>query len=213
MHFIAFFLLFAQTNSPINANKPTIAVTVDGYAESMIEAAEYEIILYADVDDKVEKTVKKEAQDLLAQIKKVVKSIGGKDSDVIITNSNTYEPIEGDPYYRIEQDVKISVKDVDDIDAIKGKFLEIDGVQIGSAAPIIPKDVDYTETISKARENAVSKAAEEAAALAKAFKVVLGEPLFITESIIYPYYDEYSATDSNRLTVKLTVYYEMIYRK
>src|SRR4030042_848850 len=213
MNSLALFILMTQMNSPMNISKPVISVTVDGYAESMFETNNYEIILYADVDDKVEKNAKKEAEDLKTAIKKAIKTMGGKENDATITNSNTYDPIEGDPYFRIEQDIKVMINNAKDIEEIKSKFLEIDGVQIGSVTPIVPEDIDYTEALKMSREDAVSKASEESMALAKAFKVMVGEPVFITESILYPNFDEYSTTTSGKLVVKMTVYYEMIYKK
>ncbi len=213
MDFLALFILLAQANSPANLNKPVIAVTVDGYAESGFESKDYEIILYADADDKVEKAAKKEAEEMYKEIKMTVVKMGGKEKDAAITNSNSYDPIEGDPYFRIEQDIKVMIYNSKDIDEVKSKFLEIDGIQIGSVTPIVPEDADYSVAIGIARKEAAGKAREEANELAKAFNVMIGEPVFITENIVYPGYDMYSDVTSEKLSVKLTVYYEMIYKK
>ncbi len=213
MQFLAVFMLFAQASSPISINKPAIAVTVDGYAESKFETKRYEIILYADVSEKTKNAAQKAGENLLVAIRKAVKALGGKDADVTITSTNTYDPIEGDPYFRIEQDIKVKIHEVGDIENVKSRFTEISGVQIGSVSPIIAENIDYTEAVLTARENAVTKAFEQAAALAGVFNVTVGQPLFVAESIVYPDHGQYAGANAGRLSVKLTVYYEMIYKK
>lgn len=104
-----------------------------------------------------------------------------------------------------------------DINKIKEKFLLISGVQIGSVTPLVSETTDYTTAIGEARKDAIRNAKGEANALASAMNVMLGEPVFITENITYPYYTGCGTTcgtsSEGEITVTVTIYFNIIYQK
>ena len=100
-----------------------------------------------------------------------------------------------------------------DINKVKEQFLLIDGVQIGSLTPIIKEAANYAPAIKKARKDAIKNAQEQAKALASEVGVILGDLLYITENITYPTYSGYETVTESDVTVSVTMYYEMIYKK
>lgn len=193
--------------------KPILAVTGSGYATTSVKATEYKIILYADTFDEDEAIAREKAEKMRKEVVKAAKSLGAKEADVALTNLNSMEPIEDDPYFRIEQDIQVSLKNVKDINKAKEMFLLIDGVQIGSATPVISGTSDYGPAVGKARKDAVAAAKEEAKALATEIGVMLGELVYVTEDITYPVYDGYETAEEATVTVLVTIHYEMIYKK
>ncbi len=202
-----------NTGPAISIDKPVLSITSQGRASISVKATEYKIILYADSYAEEENEAKENAESMRKAIVKATKKIGGKEKDVVLTNLNSLEPIEGDPYYRVEQDIQIWLKKVKDINKIKETYLLIEGVQIGSATPVISETSDYTPAIIKARKDAVGNAKQEAEALASEMRVVLGEPIYITENIVYPTYTGYETSEESHITVSVTIYYEMIRQK
>lgn len=212
--------LIAQTGSQIHGtvpnitiDKPALSVTGQGRASISVKTSEYNIILYADTYAEDEKESREVAESMRKAIIKATKELGGKEKDVILTNLNTLEPIEEDLYFRVEQDIQIWLKNVKDINKTKEKYLLIDGVQIGSVIPVIGETSDYAPAIVKARKDAIKNAKLEAKALASEMDVLLGEPIYITEDIIYPTYTGYEASNESEITVSVTIFYGMIYKK
>lgn len=202
------------TNNPgINIDTPALSVTGQGNATLGVQATEYKLILYADTYASEEEKALNESEEMREEIIDVTKKIGGKKKDVVLTNRNTMEPIEGDPYYRVEQDIQIWLKNVKDINKIKETYLLIDGVQIGSCTPVINKTADLSPAIKKARADALTSAKEEAQALASDMGVILGEPIFISENITYPTYTGYETSEEAEIIVFVTIYYAMTYKK
>jgi len=212
--------LIAQTGSQIHGtvpnitiDKPALSVTGQGRASISVKVSEYNIILYADTYAEDKQESKEAAESMRKAIIKATKELGGKEKDVILTNLNTLEPIEEDPYFRVEQDIQIWLKNVKDINRTKEKYLLIDGVQVGSVTPVIGETSDYAPAIVKARKDAIKNAKLEAKALASEMDVLLGEPIYITEDIIYPTYTGYEASNESEITVSVTIFYGMIYKK
>jgi len=197
----------------INIDVPVLSVTGYGTKTTAVKASEYKIILYADAHSEDQEEARKKADDLRKEVIKKTKKLGGSEDDVVLTNLNLLEPIEEDPYYRVEQDIQIWLKDVSDINKVKEGYLLIEGVQIGSVTPIIAEMNDYTPAIEKARKDAISSAKKEAHALASELGVILGEPVYITENIIYPSYSGYESAEESNITVSVTLCYEIIYKK
>lgn len=212
--------LFAQTGATVYENVPSIhfdrpllSVSCQGKASIAVPATEYKIILYADSHAEDTKEARKSADVIRGKIIQATKELGGKEDDVVITNLNVLPPIEGDQYYRVEQDIQIWLKGIKDINKAKEKFLLIEGIQIGSLTPIISEVMEYTPAITKARKDAVKNAREEAQALAAEIGVSLGEPFYIHENIEYPTYAGYETSGDAEIIVSVTIYYQMIYRK
>jgi uncharacterized protein YggE len=197
----------------ITISTPALSVTGQGSAALGIQATEYKIILYADTYASEENKALDASEEMREEIIDVTKKIGGKKKDVVLTSRNTMEPIEGDPYYRVEQDIQISLKDVKDINKIKEAYLLIDGVQVGSCTPVISQTANYSPAIKKARADALKNAKEEAQALAADMEVLLGEPIFISENITYPTYAGYETSEEAEIIVSVVIYYAMIYKK
>ncbi len=202
-----------NSNPGITIDTPALSVTGQGSASVDVQATEYGIILYADTYAEKEKDALDASEKMREDIIDVTKKIGGKKKDVVLTSRNTMEPIEGDPYYRVEQDIQISLKNVKDISKIKETYLLIDGVQIGSCTPVIPENADYSPAIKKARITALKNAKEEAQALAAEMDVMLGEPIFISENITYPSYTGYETSEQAEIIVSVGIYYAIIYKK
>lgn len=201
-----------STIPTITIDKPTISVSAQGRALIAVQSTEYKMVLYADVSAETENKAREQAELMREAIKAVVKEIGGHEKDVVLINLNTLQPIEDDPYYRVEQDIQVWLKNVDDINVIKEKFM-LTGIQIGSITPIISEASDYTPAIEKARRDAMNNAQEEAHALAAAAGVKLGEPIYMTENIVYPTYTGYETSQESEITVTVTIFYMMIYKK
>lgn len=197
----------------ITIDKPILSVTSQGMASISVQATEYEIVLYADAYAEDEEEARTMAESMREEIIKVVKKLGGKEKDVVLTNLNTLEPIEEDPYYAFEQDIQVWLKKVKDINKVKEQFLLIDGVQIGSLTPIIKEAANYAPAIKKARKDAIKNAQEQAKALASEVGVILGDLFYITENITYPTYSGYETVTESDVTVSVTMYYEMIYKE
>ena len=197
-----------SSNGPnISIDTPALSVTNQASAALGVQATEYKIILYADTYASQEKEVLAASEDIREEIIKV------KKEDVVLTSRNTLEPIEGDPYFRVEQDIQIWLKDVKDINKVKETYLLIDGVQIGSATPVIDKSVDYGPSIKKARVDALKNVKQEAKDLAFEMGVLLGEPMFIAENIIYPTYTGYETSEETEISVSVTIYYAITHKK
>ncbi|UCG93047.1 MAG: SIMPL domain-containing protein [candidate division WOR-3 bacterium] len=201
-----------STLPSITIDKPTISVSAQGKALISVKSTEYKIVLYADISAETENKAREQAELMREAIKAVVREMGGQEKDVVLINLNTLQPIEEDPYYRVEQDIQVWLKNVDDINIAKEKFM-LTGIQIGSITPLINEVSDYTPAIEKARSDAVKNAQEEANALANAAGVKLGEPIYITESILYPTYTGYETSGESVITVTVIIFYNMIYRK
>lgn len=197
----------------ISIEKPVLSVTGTGTAITSVKATEYKIILYADTYSEVEEEARENAEEMRKEIIKKTKKLGGKENDVVLTNLNTLEPIEGDPYFRVEQDIQIVLKNVSDINKAKEKYLLLSGVQIGSVTPVISEKSDYAPSIEKARKDAIKNAKEEAKALAAETGVILGEPIYISENILYPTFTGAETAEESEITVSVTICYEMIYMK
>ena len=203
-----------SSNGPnISIDTPALSVTNQASAALGVQATEYKIILYADTYASEEKEVLAASEDIREELIKVTKKIGGKKEDVVLTSRNTLEPIEGDPYFRVEQDIQIWLKDVKDINKVKETYLLIDGVQIGSATPVIDKSVDYGPSIKKARVDALKNVKQEAKDLAFEMGVLLGEPMFIAENVIYPTYTGYETSEETEISVSVTIYYAITHKK
>jgi uncharacterized protein YggE len=194
-------------------DKPMLSVTGQGTASIAAQATTYEIVLYADAYAEEETEAKEMAAAMKKEIIKVVKKLGGKEDDVVMTNINTLEPIEEDPHYGIEQDIQVWLHKVKNIDKVKEQFLLIDGVSIGSVVPTRGETADYAPAIKKARKDAVKNAQEQAQALASEMGVVLGELLYVAEDIILPTYTGYETSSESEVTVSVTIYYEMFHKK
>lgn len=197
----------------ISIDTPALSVTGQASAALGVQATEYKIILYADTYASEEKEALAASEDIREEIIRVTKKIGGKKKDVVLTSRNTLEPIDGDPYFRVEQDIQIWLKNVKDINKIKETYLLIDGVQIGSATPVIDKSVDYGPAIKKARVDALKNVKQEAKDLAFEMGVLLGEPIFIAENIVYPIYTGYETSEETEISVSVTIYYAITYKK
>jgi uncharacterized protein YggE len=215
MSLVLMLSLICQTySSPsIIFDQSVLSVTGHGMASMVTQATEYEIVLYADAYAEEETEAKEMAEAMKKEIIKVVKKLGGKEDDVVLTNINSLEPIEEDPYYGIEQDIQVWLHNVKNIDKAKEQFLLIDGVSIGSLVPIIGEAADYTPAITKARKDAVKNAKEQAQALAHEMGVILGELLYVAEDITYPTYTGYETSSDSEILVSVTIYYEMISEK
>jgi len=196
----------------ISIDTPVLSVTGQGKALISVKSTEYKIVLYADVSAEEEDKTRETAELMREAIKAVVREMGGEEKDVILINLNTLQPIEGDPYYRVEQDIQVWLKNVEDINKAKEKFM-LSGIQIGSITPIISEASDYTPAIEKARKDAIKNAKDEASALAQAVGVMLGEPIYITENIVYPTYTGYETSGESEITVSVAIYYALIYKK
>jgi uncharacterized protein YggE len=215
MSLVLILSLICQTSSAPNItfDRSVLSVTGQGMASMATQATEYEIVLYADAYAEEETEAKEMAEAMKKEIIKVVKKLGGKDDDVVLTNINTLEPIEEDPYYGIEQDIQIWLHNVKNINKIKEQFLLIDGVSIGSVVPVIGETADYAPAINKARKDAVKDAKVQAQALADEMGVILGEMLYVAENITYPTYTGYETASESEVIVSITIYYEMLYKK
>lgn len=216
MTFLLIATIFAQSCGGVCSqpfDKPVLSVTGQGNVVSGVKAADYTIILYADTFDEDETEARNKADMMKQEITKTAKKMGAKDEDIVLTNLNFLEPIEGDPYYRIEQDIQIFLTGVGDINKTKEHFLSINGASIGSVTPIVSASADYSPAIKEAREKAVLNAKAEATALAEAVDVVLGEPIFVSEEIVYPTFTGYETYEEAMVTVYVTMVYEMIYKK
>jgi uncharacterized protein YggE len=200
-------------NTCISIATPSLSVTGQGIASLDVQATEYKIILYADTYASEEDEALEMSEQMREDIIDVTKKIGGKKKDVVLTSRNTLEPIEGDPYYRVEQDIQVWLNNVKDINKIKETYLLIDGVQIGSCTPVISETADYGPAIKKARATALKNAKEEAKTLAADLNIVLGEPVFISENITYPTYTGYETSEQAEITVSVTIFYSMNYKK
>jgi len=194
-------------------DKPVLSVTGQGLVTSNVKASDYTIVLYADAFDEDDTKAHNKADKMKQEIIKIAKKIGAQQEDIVLANLSSLEPIEGDPYYRIEQDIQIFLTDVDDINKTKEQFLTIKGTSIGSITPVIGESADYGPAVKEARIEAVNNAKAEAKALAQAVGVMLGEPLFVSEAIIYPTYTGYETHEQTNVTVHVTMVYEMIYKK
>ena len=75
------------------------------------------------------------------------------------------------------------------------------------------KTADFKPAIKKARADAIENAKEEAKALASDMGVILGEPIFISENITYPTYSGYETSEEAEITVSVSIYYAMTYKK
>ena len=219
MHLLIMLSLFCQTATGyyppatnITIDKPVIAVTGQGTSATAVTTAEYEITLYADTTAETESEAKNLAEVMRKDVINAVKELGGKEKDVVLTNISTVPPIETDPYYRVNQDLQVTLRNVKDINKVKEKFLLIGRIQIGTVTPIVKDKLSYEPAIEEARTSAIENAKKEANSLAAGMNVILGEPVYITESITYPYYAGYEAGD-NGLLVSVTVWYEMIYKR
>jgi len=202
-----------RTSPAISIDRPILSITSQGKASISVKATEYKIVLYADTYAEEESGAKKNAESMRKAIIKETKKAGGKEQDVVVTNINSLEPIEGDPYYRIEQDIQIWLKGVKNINKVKEGYLLIEGVQIGSVTPVIAETSNYTPAVMKARKDAVRNAKEEAEALASEMNVKVGEPVYITENIVYPTYTGYETSEESEIFVSVTIYYEIIRKK
>jgi uncharacterized protein YggE len=202
-------MLIAQSCSGCTQafDKPVLSVVGQGVAPSDVKTSDYTVILYA------ESEARNKADMMKNEITKVAKKYGAKEGDIILTNLNSLEPIEDDPYYRIEQDIQITFTNVDNIDKVKEQFLLIEGTSIGSVAPIISGSEDYTTAVKEARSKAVVNAKAEAKDLADAVGVMLGELLYVSEDIVYPTYTGYETHEGADVTVYVTMVYEIIYKK
>jgi uncharacterized protein YggE len=196
----------------LSIDRPVLSVTGQGKALISVKSTEYKIVLYADASAESETEARKTADLMREAIKIVVKELGGQEKDVILVNLNTLQPIEGDPYYRVEQDIEVFLTDVEDVNQAKEKFM-LSGIQIGSITPIISEASDYIPAIEMARNDAIKNAREEAKALADAAGVKLGEPIYITENIAYPTYTGYETAVESEITVTVSIYYEMKYKR
>ncbi len=220
MSLLLMLLLIAQTNPALHNtapniifDRPILSVTSQGKALISVKATEYKIVLYADTHAEDEEGARESAESMREAIIRVTKELGGKEKDVVLTNINTLQPIEGDPYYRVEQDIQIWLKKIKNINKAKEKFLLIEGIQIGSITPVITEMSEYTPAIVKARKDAIKNAKDEAHALASEMGVLLGEPVYITENIIYPTYTGYGMSEESEIIVSVTIYYGIIYKK
>ncbi|KPJ71965.1 hypothetical protein AMJ52_07890 [candidate division TA06 bacterium DG_78] len=215
MSLVLILSLICQTYSApnITLDRSVLSVTGQGMASIAAQATKYEIVLYADAYAEEEAEAREMAKAMKKEIIKVVKKLGGKEDDVVLTNINTLEPIEEDPHYGIEQDIQIWLHKVKNINKIKEQFLLIDGVSIGSVVPIIDEIADYAPAIKKARKDAVKNANEQAQALASEMHVILGALLYAAEDITYPTYTGYETSSESDVIVSVTVYYEMLYKK
>jgi uncharacterized protein YggE len=205
----------------VSYDKPVICVTGQGTSATTFTTSEYEITLYADTAAGTEAEVKALAELMRKDIIKAVKELGGKESDVVLSNIRTVPPYETDPLYRVNQDLHITLRNVKDINKAREKFLLTTAARVGSIMPVAEEKIDYGPAVAEARLAAVKNAHDEAMGLAESANVTLGEPLYISEQITYPYsydnsgYGDYGGaygTDS-AVTVQVTVYYLMTYRK
>ncbi len=204
---------FSPTQPNITIDKPILSITGQGKALLSVKATEYKIILYADTYAVAGKEARESSELIREKIINTTKELGGSEKDVVLTNVNTLQPIEGDEYYRVEQDIQIWLRGIENINKVKEAFLLLNNVQIGSITPVISETSDYTPAIIKARKDALMNAKEEANALAAEVGVLLGEPVYITESIVYPTYTGYETSDESEITVSVTIYYEIMYKK
>lgn len=218
MNFIVLLSLIAQQGniypSPtVNIDRPVIQVTGTAAASISDQTTTYEIILYADTFDEGKEEAREKADLMKDEILKKVKALGGEEKNMTLINLNTLEPIENDPYYRVEQDIQILLHKVMDINKAKEQFLMIDGVQIGSVNPVMGEMSDYTPAIAQARQTAVKNAEDAATALAVEMNVVLGEPVYVAEHVTYPSAPGYEGSMTSQIIVTVTVCYEMIRKK
>lgn len=197
----------------ITIDRPMLSVTSTGTASISVKAHEYKVVLYADAHAEDETKAQESAESMRRAIIDVAEEFGGNEKDVVLTNLNRVQPIEGDLYYRVEQDIEVWLKKIDDINEATETFLLIDGVQIGSTMPIISEVSEYKPAITKARKDAIRNAQEEAEALASEMGVSLGEPFYVTENIAYPTYAGYEVSDESEISVSVTIYYAIIYKK
>jgi len=222
--------LTAQTGSnsapavSVSYDKPVICVTGQGTSTTTFTTSEYEITLYADTAAGTEAEAKAFAEAMRKDIIKAVKDMGGKENDVVLSNISTVPPYETDPLYRVNQDLHVTLKNVKNIDKVREKFLLTTAAQIGSVMPVVEDKIDFSPAVAEARNTAFKNARDEATALAEAAGVILGEPLYISEQVTYPYY--YSSTGSGAygdyggdqgtdsvVTVQVTVYYLFSYKR
>ena len=115
----------------ITIDRPMLSVTSTGTASISVRAQEYKIVLYADAFAEEETKAQESAESMRQAIIDVTEEFGGNEKDVVLTNLNSLQPIEADLYYRVEQDIQVWLKKIDDINKAKEAFLLIDGVQIG----------------------------------------------------------------------------------
>jgi uncharacterized protein YggE len=220
MSLILILLLIGQTGAgtyaqmpDISIDKPVLSVTGMGSVPTAVKATQYKIILYADTYAEKQEEASGTAESMRNSIIKATKELGGTEKDVTLTNLNTLEPVEGDLYHRVEQDIQILLKMVKDIGKVKEKFLLIKDVQIGSVTPIVGEEADYSPAVKKARIKAIKNAKQEAQDLASEVGVLLGEPIYISETIIYPTFTGYETAEEAQVSVSVTMYYVMIYKK
>lgn len=218
MNFIVILSMIAQSGSSypapsVNIDEPVIQVTGTGNVSIGDQATAYDIILYADSYDEDEKAAREKAGDMKEEILKRTKTLGGTEKNMTLINLNTLEPIEDDPYYRVEQDIQILLHKPTDINKVKEQYLMINGVQIGSVTPVMGEMDDHAPAIARARQAAIRNAKDAATALAIEMNVVVGEPVYIAEHIAYPAPGAYEGTSTGAITVTVTVCYEMIKKK
>jgi len=188
-------------------DKSVLLVTGEAKSLIAITASEYQIMLYADVSAEDENGAKAQADSLKDIVIKTVKQLGGKEKDIVVTNFNVLEPYEDDPLYRIEQDIQITMKKVKDINKIKEPFLLLEGVQVNSVTPLVTDTQDYSKAIISARKEAIKNARTQAQDLALEIGVSIGRPVYIAENVLYP---EVGITADPRITVSITIYYEIV---
>ena len=49
--------------------------------------------------------------------------------------------------------------------------------------------------------------------LAAEMEVLLGDPIFISENIVYPAYTGYETSEEAEIVVSITIYYGIVYKK
>ena len=218
MNFIIMLSLIVQSGNSypaprVNIDEPVIQVTGTGIVPIEDQATAYDIILYADSYDEDKKAARDKAEDMKEEILNRTKMLGGTAKDITLINLNTLDPIEDDPYYRVEQDIQLLLQEVKDINKAKEQYLMIDGVQIGSVTPVMGEMEDNAPAIARARHVAVKNAKDAATALAMEMNVVLGEPVYIAEQIAYPAPGAYESMSAGVITVAVTVCFRMIEKK
>lgn len=212
-------LLLAQigasthTTPVVQFDRPIISVTGKGIATSSAVATDYRLVLFSGVYAEQESEARESADLIKREILKTIQDLGASEGNVMFTNVNVHEPIESDPYYRIEQDIEVALDNIQNIHRIRQAFQTLEGVEIGSLTPVISGMSSYGPAIENARRDAIKNAKEEAQALAREMNVVLGEPIYVAEEIQYPTFTGFEAPVETEVVVLVTIFFEMIYKK
>ncbi len=187
--------IFSQTtpvspqNPVILIDRPVMEVSAQGEILIQFDKMDYKIEIFADVSAETEKEAIASADEKKDKVMEVLKILGGKKEDLERTYFKTLTPIETDPYYRVEQNLVITLQNVNDINKVKNKLMEISGITVNKVEPVFKEETALDPYIEKAREKAVQNLKKKAKGLSSATGVEIISLFFIRENVQPAYYE------------------------